>query len=98
MIFPDEMSGCWLDSDTFFSFQLHEIHGCAYWIWAFDLMDGSDFSGIEENSLWEGGFSRIDMGWDTDISDFIVIDGCTEQPFHDGVEERSESKCGVEQF
>ena len=72
VVLPHEMGGSRLNGDTFLLFEFHEVHGGTDTIRSFDLMNGRDFSSIEKHSFREGGFSRVDMCRDTDISDFIV--------------------------
>ncbi len=72
-VFPHEMGGSWLNGDTFLFFEFHEVHGGTDGIRAFDLMDGWDFSGIKKYSFRECGFSRVNVGWYADISDFFVV-------------------------
>lgn len=73
VVFPHEMGGGRLNGDTFLLFEFHEVHGGTDTVRAFDFVDGWDFAGIEKYSFGEGGFSGVDMCWDTDVSNFIVV-------------------------
>lgn len=47
MIFPHQMSGSWLNGNTFFFLQLHEVHRCPDTIWTFYFMDRANLSCVE---------------------------------------------------
>jgi hypothetical protein len=64
------MGGGGLDGDSLLALQLHEVHGGAYRVRTFHLVDGPNFASIEEHPLGEGGLARIDVGRNTDIPDF----------------------------
>ncbi len=73
IVLPSKISGSRLDSNTFFSLQLHKIHSCSNAIRSFDFVDGIYFTGIEENSLRKGCFAWINMRRNADVSYFWVI-------------------------
>ena len=65
--FPGAIGGSGLDGDTAFFFQFHGVHGRADTVFAAHLVDGVNSLGVKQNSLRQRGFSRINMGADTDI-------------------------------
>ena len=72
-ILPVTVGSCRLDSDSAFFFQLHGVHGRADTILAANLMNGMDTLGIIENTLGKRCLTRIDMGTDSNITNFIQI-------------------------
>lgn len=73
IIFPHEMCSSWLNGNTFLLFEFHKIHSSTNRVRTFDFMDGINFSSIKKDSLRECGFSRVNMCWDSNISDFRVV-------------------------
>ncbi len=58
------------DRDPTFSFQFHVVHGGTVTVTA-DLFDLVNPSGVEQDSLAQGRFARIDVSTDPDVSQFL---------------------------
>src|SRR5215831_14041015 len=67
MTVPLAMCRRGLNRNAAFSLQIHRVHLCADAILALDVMDDSNTLRIEENSLGECRFTRIDMRADSDV-------------------------------
>ena len=68
------------DGDAAFALQVHVVHrGPAL---ALDLLHAVDSAGVEEDPLAEGGFSRVDVGRNTDISEFCNVHSYTFRPLN----------------
>ncbi len=58
------------DRDPAFTFQFHMVHRGPVTV-ATDFFNFVDSTGVEQDSLAERCFARIDMGTDPDVSDFL---------------------------
>jgi hypothetical protein len=70
MIEPLDIGSSGLYRDAALPFKLHGVHGGANAVLAFDLVNGMDFFAIVEDTLGQGGFSRINVRTDADITHF----------------------------
>ena len=68
VVFPKSSSGCGNNGNSSFSFLFHPIHLRVTFINITNLVS---FSRVEQNALSGGSFSRVNMGNNADISDFI---------------------------
>ncbi len=60
------------DRDPTFFFQFHVVHGRAIAATT-DFFDLVNSAGVEQDPLAERRFARVDVGTDTDVSDFLQI-------------------------
>ena len=72
-VFPFYLCWCRLDCNSSFSFQFHVIHNSTNTIFSSNFMDCVDFVAIEQNSLRQSCLSWVNVGADTDISEFRNI-------------------------
>jgi hypothetical protein len=63
------------------SSDLHEVHGRAHAVLAFDVVHAVDLLGIIEDPFREGGLPGINMGADADVAD--PLDG--NRPFRTSI-------------
>ncbi|CAB4345073.1 unannotated protein [freshwater metagenome] len=66
VVFPHTCGGCRRDSDATFLLLLHPVHRCCTFVHFTDFVVDA---GIEKNALGRGGFARVDVSHDPDVSD-----------------------------
>jgi hypothetical protein len=62
MLVPCAVRGRRLNRDAFLDLQLSGVHLGADAILASDFMGAADLSGVEQNTLCECGFARVNVG------------------------------------
>ena len=66
IVVPMDRGGGAGDGDSAFALQVHVVHGGASL--TLDLLDAVDAAGIEQNALAQGGFTRVDVGRNANVS------------------------------
>ena len=61
------------NGDAPLAFQIHAVHEGPHAVLALDVVHGVDPLRVKEDALGEGGFARVDVGADPDVSDFLDI-------------------------
>ena len=72
---PEAVRRSRLDGDAAFALEIHRVHLRADTVLALHLVNGVDALGVIEDALGEGGFARVDVSTDPDVTDLREVHG-----------------------
>ena len=61
-ILPHAESSGAFDCDSLFAFQIHRVHFGPNAVFAADIVDGRDATGVIQDAFSEGGFAAVNVG------------------------------------
>ena len=74
VVFPIDIGSGRLDGDPALALEIHRIHRRADGVLAVDFVYRVDFVAVEEDTLRERGFARINVRADADVSHLVDVD------------------------
>jgi len=73
VVLPCGIGGSTLNGDSLFSLKLHRVHLGSDIVLATDLVNLVDTASVEQDTLGQGGLSRVDVSRDTNVTEFLDL-------------------------